>query len=108
VAHRIPGRVSLVALADRGIRGMGDRRRGPADRPSIGGEEDREICERRIMDDSLYEIKTGDNRVMIRIGDENVVELSPRGTVDLIEDLITGLEKVDPLRAERFGRRRSL
>jgi hypothetical protein len=60
------------------------------------------------MDDSLYEIKTGDDRVMIRIGDENMIELSPRGTVDLIEDLIKGLEKVDPLRAERFGRRRSL
>lgn len=54
------------------------------------------------MDDSLYEVKAENNKISIRVGDENVIELSPRGTVNLIEDLIKGLERVDPLRVERF------
>jgi hypothetical protein len=41
-----------------------------------------------------------------RLDDGWVLVLSPPETVRFIEDLITGLEKLDPLRAERFGRRR--
>jgi hypothetical protein len=48
MVHRISGRASLVALADRGVRGMGDRRRDPADRPSIGDKEDHEIPSKKF------------------------------------------------------------
>lgn len=60
------------------------------------------------MDDSLYRIKIKSDQLMIQIGDQTMIELSPRGVVDLIHELITGLEQLDPLRAERFGRWRSL
>ena len=52
----------------------------------------------------MTEVKDG----FLLMKTEGSVRLYSRQVQDLIESLISDLEAIDPIRAERFGRRRSL